>query len=58
VKSMLRKNPEHRPTVSLRKLSMIVSNQRHRHKINTLRKTENFTGWGAIEAPTSATISH
>jgi NIMA (never in mitosis gene a)-related kinase len=33
VKSMLRKNPEHRPTVSLKK-SANCFNQRHRHKTN------------------------
>lgn len=56
MKSMLRKNPEHRPTVSLKKLVNCFS-QGLRDADTWLTFPENFTGWGAAEASTSATIS-
>lgn len=56
MKSMLRKNPEHRPTVSLKK-SVNCFSQGLRDADTWLTFPENFTGWGAAEASTSATIS-
>jgi hypothetical protein len=53
---MLRKNPEHRPTVSLKK-SVNCSGQGLKGADTRLTFPEKFTGWGAAEASTSATIS-
>jgi len=53
---MLRKNPEHRPTVSLKK-SVDCFSQGLKGPDTRFTFPEKFTGWGAAEASTSAAIS-